>query len=319
MRRGFSWIHVALCTACVGPPAAPATTAQPAAPARGPTSDAGDTLSPTAARLIVAKVLDDFHAAAAAADEARYFSHLAEDSVFLGTDAKERWTKTQFRAYASPHFARGKAWSFRAQRRSIAVSDDGKWAWFEEQLDTPNLGPARGSGILVRRGERYLILQYNLALTIPNERFPIVKQAASNAQVLRAAEGEPLASLRWLTGSWVGVDDKGVTIEEHWTHAHGGSMLGAGRSSKDGKQIFYEFLRIQKRKGDTVYVAMPRGGKATEFARVSSEPNSLVVMNEKHDFPKRISYRKQGEAVIVRISAGAKAREWTLRRALVAP
>ncbi len=288
-----------------------------AAPTRDPNPDLGETVSSAEARRRVAKVLDDFHAAAAAADEDRYFSHLAEDSLFLGTDAKERWTKLQFRAYAAPHFARGKAWSFRAQRRSIAVSDDGKWAWFEEQLETPNLGPARGSGILVQRDERYVILQYNLALTIPNERFPIVKQAAGDAQILKSAEGEPLANLAWLAGSWVGVDDKGVTIEEHWTHAHGGSMLGAGRSSKDGKQLFYEFLRIEKRGNDTVFIAMPRGGKATEFARVSSEPNSLVVVNEKHDFPKRISYRKKGEAIVVQISAGANTRGWTLRRAIV--
>ena len=33
----------------------------------------------------VAAVLDDWHAAAAAADEERYFSHFASDGVFLGS------------------------------------------------------------------------------------------------------------------------------------------------------------------------------------------------------------------------------------------
>ena len=56
----------------------------------------------------IAAVLDDFHAAAADADEERYFGHLAASGVFLGTDATERWTKEQFRAYAHPHFAKGK-------------------------------------------------------------------------------------------------------------------------------------------------------------------------------------------------------------------
>src|SRR6266545_7462239 len=36
-----------------------------------------------------AAMLDDWHAAAAAADEARYFAHFATDAVFLGTDATE--------------------------------------------------------------------------------------------------------------------------------------------------------------------------------------------------------------------------------------
>src|SRR5271168_3840018 len=56
--------------------------------------------------------LDDFHAAAAAADEARYFGHFAADGVFLGTDATERWTVDAFRAYAKPHFDAGRGWAY---------------------------------------------------------------------------------------------------------------------------------------------------------------------------------------------------------------
>ena len=62
----------------------------------------------------VTAVLDDWHAAAAAADEGRYFGHFAPGAVFLGTDATERWTVDEFRRYAHPYFAKGKAWSFRA-------------------------------------------------------------------------------------------------------------------------------------------------------------------------------------------------------------
>ena len=45
-----------------------------------------------AAQRQVEAVLDDFHAAAAASDEARYFDHFSAEGVFLGTDATERWT-----------------------------------------------------------------------------------------------------------------------------------------------------------------------------------------------------------------------------------
>ena len=99
------------------------------------------------ARPDIAAVLDDFHDAAAKADEARYFGHFAADGGFLGTDATERWDVASFRAYAHPYFAKGKAWSFRGVRRHITVRDD--TAWFEEDLETPNLGPARGSGVFV--------------------------------------------------------------------------------------------------------------------------------------------------------------------------
>ena len=129
----------------------------------------------------VAAVIDDWHAAAAAADEVRYFGHMTEDAVFLGTDPTERWTKAQFRAYAHPYFARGKAWSFRSVRRAITLSADGSVAWFDEDLETPNLGPARGSGVLVRTGATWKIAQYNLSVPIPNRVFPEVKRIIGEA------------------------------------------------------------------------------------------------------------------------------------------
>lgn len=117
----------------------------------------------------VAAVVDDWHAAAAAADESRYFGHFAPDGVFLGTDGGERWPVAEFRRFAHPYFAKGKAWSFRAHSRHVAFSPDGSVAWFDEALTTPNLGPARGSGVLVRSGGVWKIAQYNLSIPIPND------------------------------------------------------------------------------------------------------------------------------------------------------
>jgi hypothetical protein len=124
----------------------------------------------------VAAVIDDWHAAAGAADEARYFGHVADDAVFLGTDATERWTKAQFLAYAHPHFAKGKAWSFTSVRRSVRFSKDGTVAWFDEDLATPNLGPSRGTGVLVLEGKAWKIVQYDLSVPIPNALFAEVKK-----------------------------------------------------------------------------------------------------------------------------------------------
>ena len=122
----------------------------------------------------IERELDDFHDAAARADEDRTFAHFAPDAVFVGTDATERWDLGAFRAYAHPHFARGKAWSFHGARRRIAIRGD--VAWFEEDLETANLGPARGSGVLAFLNGRWLIEQYVLSITVPNEKFPAVKE-----------------------------------------------------------------------------------------------------------------------------------------------
>jgi uncharacterized protein (TIGR02246 family) len=150
-------------------------------PASAPPASA--VIDPGASAAIGA-VIDDWHAAAAEADEARYFGHLTDDAVFLGTDATERWGKKAFREYAHPHFAKGKAWSFKSARREVILSGDGVLAWFDEDLETPNLGPARGSGVLRRSDDgNWRIAHYNLTITVPNERFKEVK---------RLLDGEPL-------------------------------------------------------------------------------------------------------------------------------
>jgi uncharacterized protein (TIGR02246 family) len=137
---------------------------------------AGVGAEPRGKEAEVKAVLDDWHRAAAAADEARYFGHFTADAVFLGTDATERWTRDEFRTWAKPHFAKGKAWDFRATRRSIAFSKDGNVAWFDEDLATANLGPCRGSGVLVLEGNAWKIAQYNLSVPIPNDAFKEVKK-----------------------------------------------------------------------------------------------------------------------------------------------
>ncbi len=129
------------------------------------------------AEQAVNDVLDDWHRAAAEADEERYFSHFDPAGIFMGTDATERWTVEEFRAYAHPHFAEGEAWTFRATRRAVRFSRSARVAWFDEDLETEGLGPARGTGVLRRSEEdgRYRIVHYSLTITVPNERFAEVK------------------------------------------------------------------------------------------------------------------------------------------------
>jgi hypothetical protein len=143
---------------------------------------AGSALSQTRVQEVAA-VLDDWHQAASVANEARYFDHFAAAGVFMGTDATKRWTVAEFRAWAKPHFDRKAAWSFKPHDRHIEFSADGNTAWFDEMLDTPNLGPCRGSGVLTRAGKTWKIAQYNLSIPIPNALAPsIVKQIAGKSQ-----------------------------------------------------------------------------------------------------------------------------------------
>ena len=116
----------------------------------------------------IAAVLDDFHDAAAQADEERYFAHFAAGGVFLGTDATERWTVDEFRAYVHPFFSQGRGWTYLPRDRHIDVFDD--FAMFDEMLDHEKYGELRGTGVLRKVGDEWKILQYNLTFTVPNER-----------------------------------------------------------------------------------------------------------------------------------------------------
>lgn len=131
-------------------------------------------------RAPIDAALDAFHAAAARADAPALLERFADDGVFLGTDASERWQGAAFRAFLETRFAQGQGWNMTSTRRAVVV--EGPIAWFDEDLVHARLGPLRGSGVL-RRGPDGLwrVAQFNLALTVPNERFEAVRAALAGA------------------------------------------------------------------------------------------------------------------------------------------
>ena len=124
----------------------------------------------------VQAVMNDWHNAAAEADFERYFGHFADStSIFMGTDATERWNVSEFKSYSKPYFDRGRAWNFTPLNRYVYISENGKTAWFDEELSTPNLGPSRGTGVLVLKENEWKIAHYNLTVPIPNAIMDAVK------------------------------------------------------------------------------------------------------------------------------------------------
>ncbi len=124
----------------------------------------------------VSGVLDELHEAAAKADAPRYWSCYDAHAVFMGTDANERWTLAEFRAYADPIFAQGKGWTYTSTRRRISIDRTGAVAWFDERLENAKYGVCRGSGVLVIDSGAWKITQYNLSVPIPNDLLPSVAE-----------------------------------------------------------------------------------------------------------------------------------------------
>lgn len=134
----------------------------------------------------VGAVLDRFHAAASKAQFDAYFGLFAPDGIFIGTDADERWTVAQFKAYAKPSFDQGKGWTYVMQQRHVDLAPDGNHAWFDELLDNAKLGRCRGTGVLRKVNGEWKIEQYHLTIPVPNamalDLAQRIRQQAPNAQ-----------------------------------------------------------------------------------------------------------------------------------------
>ena len=119
-------------------------------------------------KVAITAVLDGWHTAAANADYEAYFSKMTSDGAFIGTDAEENWSVKAFKEFSKPYFDQGKAWSFTALKRNIYISEDGKYAWFDELLDTW-MELCRGSGVLRKEDGQWKIAHYVLSMTVPND------------------------------------------------------------------------------------------------------------------------------------------------------
>ncbi|MFC2101744.1 nuclear transport factor 2 family protein [Bacteroidota bacterium] len=113
-------------------------------------------------------MIDQWHQDAANAKLDAYIGTMADSGVFIGTDASERWAKSEFYAFCKPHFDKGKTWEFHPLQRFVYISEDGSTAWFDELLDT-KLGLCRGSGVIQKKDGQWKIEQYVLSPTIPND------------------------------------------------------------------------------------------------------------------------------------------------------
>lgn len=131
----------------------------------------------------VESLLDDLHTAASAADGARYFALFEPDAVFIGTDASERWSLEQFRAYAEPHFDAGRGWTYTALDRHVILDATGRVAWFDERLANAKYGETRGSGVCTLGADGvWRIAHYVLSFTVPNDAAAEVVDAISRSR-----------------------------------------------------------------------------------------------------------------------------------------
>src|SRR4030095_2067583 len=100
-----------------------------------------------------------------------------------------------------------------------------------------------------------------------------------------------MLKLGFLSGCWRGVDQIEI-LEEQWTKPAGHTLLGVGRTIRNGKTMFYEFLQIRENSDGIFYIAQPNGEKPVSFKLVKVNDTQAIFENPQHDFPQRIIYER---------------------------
>ena len=126
------------------------------------------------------KQIDNGHQAAADMDADTYFGMMAGESIFIGTDKTENWTKAEFEALYRPYFAEGKSWDFKRIERNWYFNNEYNIAWFDETLDTW-MGVCQSSGVMEKQNNGdWLIKHYQLSLTVNNDKMDAVIEVMEN-------------------------------------------------------------------------------------------------------------------------------------------
>lgn len=76
-------------------------------------------------------------------------------------------------------------------------------------------------------------------------------------------------------------------------------MMGMSRTVRGDSLIELEQVRIESRGSDLVYIAFPLRQATAEFTGSVTAGGDVSFENPRHDFPTKISYRKQGADSLV--------------------
>jgi hypothetical protein len=124
-----------------------------------------------------------------------------------------------------------------------------------------------------------------------------------------AGDAARVEQVAWLRGCWQ-LSANGRVVEEQWMAPGGGVMLGMGRTARDGKLVEYESVVLREEGGKLAYEAHPSGQPSAVFLVKTLDESGVVFENPTHDYPQRVGYKREGDALLAWIegTANGKAR-----------
>lgn len=137
----------------------------------------------TKIKYTIDTLLNNWHKDAAEANLEDLLNTMDSISIYIGTDASENWTKTEYEKFCKPYFDKGRTWDFTPLERNIYVSKSMDVVWFDELLDTW-MGICRGSGVLEKTSNEWKIKHYVLSVTVPNDDiYNVIKTKSVNDSI----------------------------------------------------------------------------------------------------------------------------------------
>lgn len=122
--------------------------------------------------------------------------------------------------------------------------------------------------------------------------------------------------LEWLTGKWVRTNCKpGQSGYETWEKVSDRKLVGKGVTMQGKKVNFVEDLQFIIKDNALFYVVKVSGAtKPTHFKLTALTDDSFSCENPEHDFPKKISYKKDGNKIKAVISGDGNHEDYLFTR-----
>ncbi|HEY5822722.1 MAG TPA: DUF6265 family protein [Cyclobacteriaceae bacterium] len=132
--------------------------------------------------------------------------------------------------------------------------------------------------------------------------------SCSYSVIAQSVTEKDFSKLSWLEGSWKRTNAKpGRTASENWKKGNSNEWIGIGVSLKEQDTSFVEKLKILVKDNAIYYVADVAENKGPvyfKFTELTSD--GFVCENPDHDFPRKISYKKEGNNLKATTSGDGK-------------
>ena len=141
--------------------------------------------------------------------------------------------------------------------------------------------------------------------------------AALAAALIQTASPASAPDLSWIAGYWLDCAN-GREVSETWSDPRAGLMVGHALTMARGR-VSFELSHIGPTPQGYAYVAQPGGAPPTVFVMAETGPMRVVFANAENDFPTRVIYERDGDALKARIEGEidgqARSMVWNFRAA----